>query len=105
MNPSQNDRLGFLGLLYVAHKALIGEELYSSLSKVHLLIVAEDAHSNQALSTKRRAQSAHVPLLEEFTEAELGAALGHDSVTFIGIIDEKAAGAYLKKTKEGTKES
>jgi len=26
-------------------------------------------------------------------------------VTFIGIIDEKAAGAYLKKTKEGPKES
>jgi ribosomal protein L7Ae-like RNA K-turn-binding protein len=103
MNPAKNDRLGFLGLLYVAHKALIGEELYSSLHKVALLLVAKDATSNQALSTKRRAQSAHVPMIEEFSEEELGAALGHDSVTFVGIIDEKAAGAYLKKTKEGTK--
>jgi ribosomal protein L7Ae-like RNA K-turn-binding protein len=101
---TSNDRLGFLGLLFVAHKALIGEELLSSLTKVHLLIVAKDATSNQALSTKRRAQNAHIPLYEEFTESELGAALGRDTVTFIGIIDEKAAGAYLKKTKEGTKE-
>jgi ribosomal protein L7Ae-like RNA K-turn-binding protein len=101
MNNSAKDRLGFLGLLYVAHKALIGEELFSSLHKVHLLLVATDATSNQALSTKRRAQNAHIPLIEEFTEAELGQALGHDSVTFIGIIDEKAAGAYLKKGKEG----
>jgi ribosomal protein L7Ae-like RNA K-turn-binding protein len=103
MNQSTNDRLGFLGLLYVAHKAVIGEELYSSLAKVRLLLVAKDATSNQALSTKRRATLAHVPLLEEFTEQELGNALGHDSVTFVGIIDEKAAGAYLKKTKEGKK--
>ncbi len=103
MNPSSNDRLGFLGLLYVAHKALIGEELYSSLSKVRLLLVATDATSNQALSIKRRASLVHVPLIEEFTEKELGNALGHDSVTFVGIIDEKAAGAYLKKTQEGKK--
>lgn len=101
MDNSAKDRLGFLGLLYVAHKALIGEELIASLNKVALLLVASDAKSNQALSTKRRAQNAHIPLVEEFTEAELGEALGHPGITFIGIIDEKAAGAYVKKGKQG----
>jgi|LAHS01.1.fsa_nt_gb ribosomal protein L7Ae-like RNA K-turn-binding protein len=96
-------KLGFLGLLYVAHKVAIGEDLAEHFSKVKLLLMASDATSNQALSLEKKATSAHVPLIKEFTKKELGQALGHDEVTFLGIIDEKAAGAYLKKSAEGVK--
>lgn len=99
---SKQDLLGFLGLLYVGDKALIGEELLEHLSKVALLIVANDAESGQSESLKRRAQSAHIPMSELFSKEELGQALGHASVTFVGITDKKAAGAYLKKLTEGS---
>jgi ribosomal protein L7Ae-like RNA K-turn-binding protein len=100
-DTAKHELLGFLGLLYVGKKALIGEELTSRLGKVKLLIKASDATSNQALGLKRKAINAHIPFVESFTKDELGAALGHNDVTYIGIIDEKAAGAYLKKLTGG----
>lgn len=98
MENNHDEKLGFLGLLYVAHKALIGEELLENFSKVKLLLMASDATSHQAQGLERKASLAHLPFLKEYTEEELGRALGHETITFIGIIDAKAAGAYLKKT-------
>lgn len=100
MEKKTDDRLGLLGLLFVAHKALIGEELLAALPKVRLLLEATDAHSGTALSLERRAKSAHIPLIQEYSEAELGRALGRERITFIGLIDEKAAGAYLAKSRK-----
>jgi ribosomal protein L7Ae-like RNA K-turn-binding protein len=102
-DTSKHELLGFLGLLYVGHKALIGEELVTRLLQVKLLIKATDATSNQALGLKRKAVNAHIPFVESFSEDELGSALGHENVTYIGIIDDKAAGAYLKKLTGGVK--
>ena len=102
-NVKKDERLGFLGLLYVAHKVVIGEELIENFSKVSLLIMAKDATSNQSASLKRKAERNHLPLIEDFSKAEMGQALGHEEITFLGIIDKKAAGAYLKKSTGGTR--
>lgn len=102
-NEKAKSKLGFLGLLYVAHKVVIGEDLAEHFSRVKLLLMASDATSNQALGFEKKALAAHVPLIKEFTKKEMGQALGHDEVTFLGITDEKAAGAYLKKSAEGVK--
>lgn len=97
-NEKKRELLGFLGLLYVGHKAYIGEELVSRLSQVKLLIKATDAASNQALGFQRKAEAQHIPFAKEsFSKDDLGLALGHEDVTYIGITDSKAAGAYLMK--------
>ncbi len=90
--------LGFLGILFVSRKALIGEELAARLDKCKLLIYATDAMSNQALGIRHKAELRHTPLYGKFTEEELGHALGRDKVTFVGIVDAKAAAAFLAKT-------
>lgn len=90
-------RLGLLGLLYVAHKALIGEELVASLSRCKLLIVASDAKSGQAAALRDKAKSRHLPLIDKYQAEELGRALGKDAVTAVGITDEKAAISFLGK--------
>jgi ribosomal protein L7Ae-like RNA K-turn-binding protein len=100
-NCRKDDLLGFIGLLYVGHKAMIGEELLTHFAAVKLLLVASDAVSNQAIGIKNKAVSAHLPIAGGFTKAELGEALGYEEVNFLGIVDAKAAGAFLKKSTEG----
>lgn len=83
--------LGFLGILYVARKALIGEEAYSSLPKAKLVLLAKDAKDG----TKKMIQNAknhhHFPLLEVYTKETLGSALGYEEVAYISIIDKRSA--------------
>ena len=95
---SADQSLGFLGLLFVSRKALIGEELSAKLEHCILLLNASDATSIQALGIRHKAELRHTPLYGKFTEEELGHALGRDKVTFVGIIDKKAAAAFLAKT-------
>ena len=39
---SQNDALGFLGLLYPTHQVIIGEELRKRMEEVTLIVAAND---------------------------------------------------------------
>ncbi|MCH3910130.1 MAG: hypothetical protein LKJ81_01305 [Bacilli bacterium] len=100
---AKQDTLGFLGLLYVAHKAYIGEEMIDKFSKMKIIIMAKDATSSQATSTLKKAERMHLPVVKAYDEETLGRALGHEKVTFIGIIDSKAAAAFTKKAAEGDK--
>ncbi len=92
-----NAKLGFLGILFRANKARIGDELDKSLMKADLVIVATDATSNTAEAFIRRLTEHAIPHRIEFTKEELGEALGRKEVNFIGIYDSKAAKAYLRK--------
>jgi len=91
--------LGLLGMLYVSHKALIGEELTHSLSKVYLLIASTNTSSSQYHSLLKKAKTLALKVDLTYQSEELGAALGREKVTFVGITDQKAALAYLKKRR------
>ncbi len=96
--------LGFLGLLYVSKRAIIGEDFLSHLDKAKFVIVANDLTSNQSLMIKKQILSRHLPIDEKsFSSEELGNALGHGGVNFIGILDKKAALAYVSKSLKGAK--
>lgn len=92
-----NAKLGFLGILFRANKARIGDELDKTLLKANLVIVASNAMSNTAQAFTRRLSEHAIPFKIEFTKEELGSAVGRNEVNFIGIYDSKAAKAYLRK--------
>lgn len=90
-------RLGFLGLLYRADKAFIGEDLDKNLGEMKLVVVATDATTNTAEGFKKRLLMSHIPTSTTFTKADLGRALGHDEINFIGLKDKKAIASYIAK--------
>ncbi len=100
----QNQLLGFLGLLYVSKRAIIGEDFLSHLDKAKFVVIANDLSSNQSQMIKKQIVSRHLPLDDKsFSSEELGNALGHGGVNFIGIVDKKAALAYVSKSLKGAK--
>ena len=101
---SHNDALGFLGLLYPSHQAIIGEELHKRMEEVTLIVAATDLDSGESLRTLGRIKRAHKPLSQTFTAKEIGKALGHSEVKFLGIVNKKAAMSYLLKLKKGEKD-
>ncbi len=99
----KDPRLGFLGLLYVSKRAIIGEDFLSHLDKVKFVVMANDLSSNQSKAIAKKIASRHLPQDISFSSAELGLALGHDEINFIGIIDKKAALSYVSKSLKGAK--
>lgn len=90
--------LGSLGLLFRGGKVLIGKILQEKYQQIPLIAMAKDLDSGESARFLKKIQRAHRPLLElPFTKEELGAALGRDAVTFVGIDDKKAALALLTK--------
>ncbi len=89
--------LGFLGILFRANKALIGEEARSS-KKGKLAFLASDASENTKKETKTLTDV--LPTLTTYTKSQLGSALGYEGISFILIVDKKAANSLLKKRKE-----
>ena len=98
-----DSRLGFIGILYRSHDALIGEKLLTHLNEVKLVVVANDISSNQAKSSLRSIESRHIPTVFGPSSLELGKAVGHEIVNFVGITSKKAASSYLEKTMKGAK--
>ena len=95
--------LGFLGILYVSRRAIIGEDFLSHLDKVRFVVKANNLTSNQSKSIEKMVISRHIPMDDSFTSVELGNALGYDEINFIGIVDKKAALAYVSKSLKGAK--
>ncbi len=97
---SEKNLLGFIGLLFRANKIQIGANLWHHMDQVSLFLKAVDAKSGEALRYEKKIKSRHLPLLEvPLTMAELGSALGRSEVTFIGVLDKKAAMAVLSKAR------
>ena len=94
----RNDEiLGFLGLLYKAHEALIGEELLHHLDSIHLLIASKGLTSGESRKTLEKAKRMEMKVITLFEQEELGNALGKAQVAFVGIKSKKASIALLKK--------
>lgn len=101
LDMEKDPRLGFLGILYVSQKAIIGEDFISHLDKVRFVIMANDISSGQGEAIKKKILARHLPISETFSSKELGLALGHSEINFIGITDKKAAMAYISKSMKG----
>lgn len=91
--------LGFIGILFRANKAIIGETARNS-QKGRLGFVAKDASENSKKDARLHSERLGYPLYEDYTKEELGGALGYDSVSFLLITDKKAAIAIEEKRKE-----
>jgi ribosomal protein L7Ae-like RNA K-turn-binding protein len=100
----QDARLGFLGILYASHRALIGDELFRHLEKVHFIVMANNLSSGQSKMWQKKISSRHIPTdAISFNAKELGKALGHEEINFIGITDKKSAISYVTKSTKGVK--
>lgn len=92
-----DNKLGFLGILFRANKAKIGPDLDANALKAQLVVVASDVTSNTAKSFISRLEANKIPYVTEYSKSELGNAVGREIVNYIGIFDQKAAKAYLRK--------
>ncbi len=86
--------LGFIGILFKGHKALIGNEA-KNCSKGKLAFLASDA----SLNTKKEVSHLleDIPVIERYSKVELGEALGYPEVSLILVTDKKAATSLLRK--------
>jgi len=97
----KKDALGFLGLLYPSRQVIIGEELWRRIDEVTLIVAASDIVSGEATKYLGKIKRAHKPLFQEYSAEELGNALGHEKINFVGILRKKAAMNFLFKAKKG----
>lgn len=91
--------LGFLGILFKANKALIGETARAS-KKGKLALLATDASENSKKEAYLLSEKWGYEILECYSKEVLGNALGYESVGFVIITDPKAAKAIIAKRKE-----
>ena len=92
-----HEALRFLGLLNRGGQLYFGPTLEMRLGKVALLFVANDARNSDKMVKK--ATGLHIPIVSRFGKAELGQALGYDELSYVGIVNRKAAKAMQAKLK------
>lgn len=97
----KKDALGFLGLLYPSRQVIIGEELWRRIDEVTLVVAASDIVSGEGEKYLGKIKRAHKPFFQEYSSTELGNALGHHKINFIGILHKKASMNFLLKAKKG----
>lgn len=95
----KNNILGFIGILFKANKALIGEEARLS-QKGKLAFLAFDASERSKKEIYNLAAKNDISIIEDYSKVELGNALGYDEVTYLLIVDKKASLAIIEKRKE-----
>lgn len=91
--------LGFLGLINRGGKTCIGSTLYQKIATVKLIILAEDAAPNAAKQAQDKANYRRIPLILGPSKATLGQALGLTSVSAIGVPDQRAANHLIELWK------
>lgn len=94
------DELGFLGLLYKGHQALIGKDVKAAFAGISLLVIASDASPRLAKEFTERAEKHSIPLLRDVDKATLGKALGRKEVSCLALPNKKAAESLLAKRKD-----
>ena len=64
-------------------------------------MAASDIESGEGLKNLGKIKRAGKNVFEEYSAIELGNALGHDKINFIGILHKKASMNFLLKAKKG----
>jgi ribosomal protein L7Ae-like RNA K-turn-binding protein len=83
--------LGFLGILFRGHSALIGEEAYQARSRMKLAFLAFDASENTKKEALSACEAQGIKPLQSYSKSELGNALGYENVSFLVVTSKKAA--------------
>jgi len=77
-----------LGLAFKGKRIVIGEDAFTNIKKVCLLIVATDASPNTKKRCQDKAKFYHLEYLEVFNKEQIGTSLGKSYVSVVGILDE-----------------
>lgn len=93
---NKKELIGFIGLLNRGGKLLFGEASYHS-PKTKLLLLATDCSSNTRKKALSYASKFNIEVLEAFSKAKLGEALGYEEISLLGITDKKSSLALKKK--------
>lgn len=88
--------LQFLGLLNRGKLTLIGPSLLNS-RRGSLLLIASDCSENSRKALLSLAEKNRCPVLEGANQAELGKALGYETLSGVGVLQKKAAEALQQK--------
>ena len=91
--------LGFIGILFRANKAIIGESARLS-KKGRVAFLAIDASEATKKEIIHLCKTSSTPLYEDYSKGELGSAVGYSEVSYVLIIDKKAATSLEKKRKD-----
>jgi ribosomal protein L7Ae-like RNA K-turn-binding protein len=93
------DELGFLGLLYRGHQAVIGKEVKEAFMGISLLVIASDCSPRVATEFTERAEKRGLTVLRDVDKVTLGHALGRKEVSCLALLNKKAADSLLAKRK------
>lgn len=85
-----------LGLAFKGKRIVIGEDAFTNIKKVCLLIAATDASQNTKKRCQDKANFYHLEYLEAFNKEQIGTSLGKSYVSVIGILDEGLKTKILK---------
>lgn len=88
--------LGFLGLLRKGGGLYLGEDCFSQIGRVSLLILASDAGKDAAKRALDKAKSHQIPLLVGEGKEQMGHALGVAKASLVGVKSPKAAKKILE---------
>ena len=97
--------LGFIGILNRGRKTLIGSAALEGLAKGRFAFLAKDASENTRKEARSALRKHPLPLNEEFSKAELGNAIGYESVSFLVVTDAHAAKKLVKEQEEPYEET
>lgn len=92
--------LKLLGLMFRAHKLLIGQEVLDDLKNCKLLIIASDTSDKNKERYLKKCDFYNLKHVDNFTSEQLSNSLGRNNVKLLGIIDDGFVKTFLTKIEE-----
>ncbi|MCR5491537.1 MAG: hypothetical protein K6F32_05370 [Bacilli bacterium] len=87
----------FLGILNRAKKIAFGQNAFAKGKSMSLALLAADASEATQKEVRSFAEKYRLKLQLVESKKELGQPFGYEEIAFIGILDRKAAKAFLEK--------
>jgi len=81
-------RLNTIGLAYMAKKIVFGEEVLNQISKVKLLVMANDTSEKSKERFLKKCTYYNIEVIDCFSGEQISKALGKNNIKVIGITDE-----------------
>ena len=92
----KNRALSFLGILNRGKYTLIGGALLNA-KRLGVLLIASDCSENSRKELLKLSEKFHCPVLEGASQGELGRSLGYETLSGIGVTENKPSKALIEK--------
>ena len=92
----KNRALSFLGILNRGQYTLIGGALLNA-KRLGVLLIASDCSENSRKELLKLSEKFHCPVLEGASQEELGRSLGYETLSGIGVTENKPSKALIEK--------